>query len=319
MAQQSFAAESSTISYVDSIPDNTKIVDVRDVSECRKSTLQSATCLSVEDLMASRQRLANFSGLLWKLGTIGLTGSEHVLVVGNSVARKDTFAGILHLAGQRKISILDVSISDLTESKTAWSFSKGTTAPSTRTQVWQIPMRSDRIVLHNEMVQIVFADNSLILDGRSDAEYWGQVVKAHRGGHIPGADSSSYTHWIESPGSNNSGTPADVIKTEQTIIVYAADTYSSIGYYTRAIAAGLTAHIYLDGWVRWAAQSDLPVDAASYSNENVSQSSNKQSEGDMSFGQHLTQNTYSWFLWGLSVAIAFISGYIIARVSQRKS
>jgi len=319
VSQQSLAAESATITYVNSIPDNAKIVDVREVSECKKSTLLSATCLSVEDLMASRQRLANFSGLLWKLGTIGLTGSEHVLVVGNNVARKDTVAGILHLAGQSKISILDLSISELTDSKSTWSFSKGIIAPSTRTQVWQRPMRSDRIVLHNEMMQIVFAENSLILDGRSDAEYWGQVVKAHRGGHIPGADSSSYTHWIDSPGSNGNGTPSDVISTEQTIVVYAADTYSGISYYTRAIAAGLTAHVYLDGWVRWAAHADLTVDAASYSSENISRSGTKQSKSDMSLRQHLSQNTLSWILWGLSVAIAFISGYIISRISQRKS
>jgi len=311
------AAAALTISYVNSIPDNTKIIDVREVSECKKITLSTATCLSVEDLLATRQRLANFSGLLWKLGTVGLNGSEHVLVVGNSMHRKDTVAGILHLAGQQNISILNQSISDLTNSNSEWSFSKGTVASSTRIQVWQSPMRSDQIILHNEMIQIVGDNSSIILDGRSDSEYWGQIVKAHRGGHIPGADSSSYAHWIDSSGSDGTETLSDTIAADLPIIVYAADTYSSISYYTRVIAAGKTARIYLDGWVRWAAQTDLAIDAASYTSPNAPSNRAEQNRNDDALRRYFLKDHFSWLFWGLSVAIAFISGYIIARISQR--
>jgi len=318
-AQQTLAAAASSITYVNSIPGKARIIDVREINDCKKSTLATASCLPVEDLMASTQRLANFSGLLWKLGTIGLDGSEHVLVIGNGVARKDFVAGILYLAGQHKISILENSVSDLANPSSKWSFSKGTIAASTRKQVWQSQMRSNQIVLHNEMAEIVLANNFLILDGRSDAEYWGQVVKAHRGGHIPGADYSGYTHWIESPGNSESDSIVNSLSADQPIIVYAADTYSGISYYTRVIAAGLTARVYLDGWVRWAAQTDLPTDAVSYSKSNSSSTKAIQNQNNDSTPLHANQDRVLWVFWGLSVAIAFISGYIISRTGQRKS
>jgi len=143
--------------------------------------------------------------------------------------------------------------------------------------------------------------------------------KAHRGGHIPGADYSSYTHWIKSSASNESSTIAATLTADQKIIVYAADTYSSISYYTRVIAAGLTARVYLDGWVRWAAETELPADAVSYSSTNAMLSGGAQSPNNDSGPQHFFQERILWVFWGLSVAIAFISGYIISRISQRKN
>jgi len=269
--------------------------------------------------MASKQRLANFSGLLWKLGAVGLNGSEHVLVVGNSAARKDTLAGILHLAGQHRISVLELPVSDLTANKAQWSFSKGTIPSSTRIQVWQSPMRSEKIVLHNEMMQLVRGNKAFILDGRSDAEYWGQVVNAHRGGHIPGADSSSYTHWLDFADGSNIPTTSVVGIADQPTVVYAADTYTGIGYFARVIAAGLSARVYLDGWVRWAAQADLPVDAVSYASTQAEPTNISQIEADNHLGQHFSQQRFLLPFWGLSVAIAFICGYIISRINLRKN
>ncbi len=317
--QQSFAIGYSPISYVDAIPEESKIVDVRVESECRKSTLAKANCLPIEELMASKQRLANFSGLLWKLGTVGLNGSEHVLVIGNKMTRKDTMAGILHLAGQYRISILKPSMTELIDSKSKWSFSKGTLAPPTRIQVWQTLMRSDNIVLHNEMMQLVLHNNPTILDGRSDEEYWGQVVNAHRGGHIPGADSSSYSYWFDAAGSMKTAVPLDSISTDHPVIAYAANSYASIGYYARLIAAGLTPRVYLDGWVRWASQSDLPVDAGSYGSSNALPTVPTANKAESTERQHFPRQPVSWLFWGLSVAIAFLSGYIISRIRQRKN
>lgn len=317
--QQNLAFASSRISYVNSIPENSNIIDVRDAKECEKKTLSTAICLPIEDVMASKQRLANFSGLLWKLGSAGLNGSEHVLIAGNRVTRKDAMAGILHLAGQRRISVLESAMSDLTAKNTHWSFSKGSMPSSTRMQVWQSPMRSEQIVLHNEMIQIVRGNDAFILDGRSDAEYWGQVVNARRGGHIPGADSSSYSHWLDSSEKTNIPTPRVLDIADQSTIVYAADTYTGISYYTRVIAAGLSARIYLDGWVRWAAQTDLPVDAASYSSPDVESTSISPSNAHNPLNQHFLRLPFSWPFWGLSVAIAFICGYIISKIRLRKN
>jgi len=119
------ANSSPSVAYVQTLPPDTYIIDVRSEVDCLKSSLADAHCLSVEMLLPTPSRLANFSGLLWQLGTVGLTGEEHVLIVGQSTLRKDFIGGVLYLAGQRKISILEPSIADSSSTPKAWVFDAG--------------------------------------------------------------------------------------------------------------------------------------------------------------------------------------------------
>jgi len=310
------------IDYVQSIPTGTYIVDARSKSECLSSSYAGAHCLPIETLLPSHQRLANFSGLLWKLGAIGLKGSEHILVVGQSTMRKDFLAGVLYLAGQRRISVLNPSVPNKLTDKPSESLTTGTAASTTRKVVWQNLMRSDKIVLHNDMKEIVAAGDMLILDGRTDAEYWAQKIRAHRGGHIPGADLSSYSDWVDTsniPVTNTSG--SSPIAIAQPLVAYAADTYSGIAYIARIVAAGVNARLYIDGWVRWASDTALAVDAASYpgKGESLRTQTAQQTESENAIGQDYPKRHMPVGIWLISVALAFLCGYIASSVYRRKS
>ena len=88
------------------LPRGAVIVDVRPQELCLKGSLSGARCLPAADFFGPHGRLVNFPDLSWLLGTAGLSGSEHVFVVGISPLKRDFVAGMLYLAGQEKVTIL---------------------------------------------------------------------------------------------------------------------------------------------------------------------------------------------------------------------
>jgi len=183
-SQASFAAQ-GVIDYVTTQAGHSGfIVDTRKPESCEAASLKGARCLPARDLLGPHKRLANFSGLIWLLGTAGLTGEEHVLVTGDQSTNKEFIAGVLYLAGQRKVSVLTSPLKSLPEGKMAPGISRS----KTRENVYQAAMRSDLIVLRSELAGMLQSGNApVLLDGRSESEYWGQDVRGPRGGHLPGA------------------------------------------------------------------------------------------------------------------------------------
>lgn len=231
------------------------IIDTRPLSSCRKSSLEGAMCLPVEDVMAPNRRLANWSGLLWLLGTAGLTGEERILVVGEQPARREVIAALLFLAGQSRVSLLESKVSELIAD--ADQSYNGAARATTRTSVYKARMRSDLIVLRSEL-HTLLDTNVVIVDGRSEAEYFGASIRASRGGHIAGAIHSPLTDWR-----SNAKTTAAAYRSTLPV-AYAHDTYESLVYFAAMQATGVSAKVYLSGWVEWALDSRLPVDSVSY-------------------------------------------------------
>ena len=162
------------------------IVDVRPQELCLKGSLSGARCLPADDFFGPHGRLVNFPDLSWLLGTAGLSGREHVLVVGISPLKRDFVAGILYLAGQQKVTILTIPFSEL-DAKSA-DLSPGQKRANIRSAVHSAPFRSEMIILRNELDSLL-KSNKLpdLLDGRSEKEYWGENIRTIRGGHLPGA------------------------------------------------------------------------------------------------------------------------------------
>jgi len=223
----------------------TFVLDVRSEALCEKASLAGARCLPVNQVLGPNRRLPNFSGLLWLLGTVGLTGDEHVLIVGDKNNDKAFMAGLLHLAGQKKITVMTARLSDL---KTA-DLASGTSRSKTREQVFQAEMRDGSLVLRNELSNAISANQPLtILDARSEAEYWGRTLRTPRGGHIPGAILLA----AEDPSLTGS------------VIVYGHDTVDGLSALARLVSQGAEVKVLMDGWAGWAADGALPVDAATY-------------------------------------------------------
>lgn len=234
-------------------PADAIIIDSRPLADCRRATLPNTRCLPAEDFLGPHRRLPGERDILWLLGTAGLDGGEAVLVVGQDATARDFVAGVLYLAGQRRVQVL-------AEPMTRVLAGRHDTAPGQergiiRGTVFVAPMRAGRLVLKHELLRE--AAGETLLDGRSELEYWGQSVRGARGGHLPGADLLPATALAVAG-------PRPVLPAGK-IIAYAHDAYEGLAYFTRLVAGfGLPARIYSGGWAEWAADGSLPIDAASY-------------------------------------------------------
>ena len=235
------------------------IVDVRPEELCFKESLSGALCLPAGDFFGPHGRLVNFPDLSWLLGTAGLSGREHVIVVGNSPLKRDFVAGILYLAGQQKVTILSIYFAEL-KAKLS-DLKPGQKRTNIRSNVHSTAFRAEMIILRNEL-DALLKSNKLpdLLDGRSEKEYWGENIRTIRGGHLPGAQLFPATELR-----------ALLKIDQQTIpdfsvpIVYGHNTLESVAYFSLLRAGlGIEARVFLTGWADWAIKSSLSVDSLSY-------------------------------------------------------
>ncbi len=252
------AAAAPSITAVDKLgPAVGVVIDVRPTSICETASLPRARCLPASDILGPHDRLANLSGLLWLLGTAGLTGKETVLVAGTPARDRDFMAGLLYLAGQSAVQVLTTPIP-----KAGVDLEPGEARSSTRDVVFQAPVRSEAIVLRSELLQSIRSTTPpILLDGRSESEYWGQRVRAARGGHIPGAQ---HVEIARLNGKTMRRLAASDSDDEGKPIVYGHGSRDGIAFLARHVSAGRDVRVYMEGWSGWASDGALPADSATY-------------------------------------------------------
>lgn len=252
------AAPSAPITAVEKLhPGSAVVIDVRPTKVCEAASLPRARCVPANDILGPHDRLANISGLLWLLGTAGLTGKETVLVAGTPARDRDFMAGLLYLAGQSAVQVLTTPIP-----KTGVDLEPGEARSSTRDVVFQAPVRGQAIVLRSELLQAIrSAKPPILLDGRSESEYWGQHVRASRGGHIPGARHVELARQGIKADGRSMPSDTDV---DDNPIVYGHGPRDSIAFLARLVAEGQDARAYVEGWSGWASDGALPADSVTY-------------------------------------------------------
>jgi thiosulfate/3-mercaptopyruvate sulfurtransferase len=226
------------------------VIDARPLAACREKSVVGARCLPAADFLGPHKRLPSARDLLWLLGTAGLSGEETVLVVGQDAVARDFVAGLLHVAGQRSVRVLSEPVGRLLEQGAAAG--PGRERGMIREAVFAAPMRDGLLVLRDELR----ASKATLLDGRTQEEYWGETVRAARGGHLPGAVSLPA---LQLRGAQNPVLP------EGSPVAYAHDAYEGLAYLTQLVAGhGVAAKLYAEGWAEWAADGALPADAVSH-------------------------------------------------------
>ena len=230
-------------------------IDTREAQACLERSLAGARCLAAAEFLGPHRSLASWRDLLWLLGAAGLRGDETVLVTGDTLAERDFVAGMLYLAGCRRVLVLAEPVSKLLARGAAAAPGNG--RAFARAVVFEAPMRDALVVLGHELRGI--QPPPLLLDGRSEEEYWGEKVRAARGGHLPGAQSLPAARLHAASDTSVEALPA------ANPIAYAHDALEGIAYFTRLRAGrGVDARVYPGGWAEWAADAALPADAVTY-------------------------------------------------------
>ncbi|WP_413439014.1 sulfurtransferase [Sulfuriferula sp. GW1] len=275
------------------------VVDARAEDACLHYTVRGAHCLPAADFLGPHGRLASFREIYWLLGTAGLSEQAHVLVVGDDPTERDFVAGMLYLCGQRKVSILTIPIArgaGLEQTQ----MGQGTGRGMTRNPIYLGVVREGRIVLRDELAQALTSNHPpLLLDGRSEDEYWGARIRAMRGGHLPGAQSLPMLKARQQMANNTLQLPL-----RDGLVVYANDPFESVAYFTLLRAgAGAEVRVFQDGWVDWANHPALPMDSVTYPNALLSVAPTRQPEKQTNPGQ------IALILGGISMLTAFSAGF----------
>lgn len=239
--------------------DHSTVVDARAQSACLKRTVAGARCLPAADFLGPHGRLAAFPDVYWLLGTAGIAARDAVLVVGDDPIERDFVAGMLYLSGQSRVMVLNQPISGgagLPVSRLGPGAARG----MLRQPIYEGTAREGAMLLRSELAaEIQRAHAPVLLDGRPAAAYWGETVRALRGGHLPGAQSLPMTDLRAEIGKGQAHLPPG------PFVVYGHDPFESVAYFTLARAgAGADARVLLDGWAAWANNPGLPVDAETY-------------------------------------------------------
>ena len=255
------AQAAQVFAYVRTVPPDVVVIDARPLAECTARSLAGARCLPAADFLGPHNRLPSARDLLWLLGTAGLSGAEDVLVVGQEALARDFVAGLLHVAGQRSVRVLTEPVARLLEQGAAAG--PGRERGMIRAAVYEAPMRDGLLLLRDELRDALHAQREplLLLDGRTEQEYWGETVRAARGGHLPGAISlpALQLRAALDPAAQRPVLP------EGEAIAYDHDPLEGFAYFTLLAAGhGVAAKLYAEGWAEWAADGSLPADAVSY-------------------------------------------------------
>lgn len=226
---------SASISYTNQPLSDAVVIDARPQAACQQGSLPGARCLPAASLIGGDGQLIGAKVLLWRLGTLGLSGHESVLVVGEDAPTRDMVAGVLHLAGISEVAILVRPLSRLV------ARTPGRVAGTFRTTVFVAPMRDEHLVFGREIAQALGdpRTDAVIVDGRSTEAFWA--------GHLPGGQTLPLEALRQSLGQD---TPS-VLAPQQPMIAYGQGPMDGLAFYTLLAATGHAVRVYAGGWQDW--------------------------------------------------------------------
>jgi thiosulfate/3-mercaptopyruvate sulfurtransferase len=244
------------------------LLDLRPTEAFVKGHIPGAVHLDLWGISLIDTDEAPLRAFMWMIGHLfslrGVTPEQPVVVYeqdsGIRAARAFWF---LEYLGHPNVRILDGGFS----AWTAAGLPATTIAESPKPSQWHGTPQPDRLATWRQVLDRLGNPGTTIVDTRSGAEYYGEEVRAKRGGAIPGA---VHIEWQENL------TPAGAFKpVEELAAMYAAAgvtpdrevvTYCQGGY--RAAHTYLALRVlgypcvrnYIGSWKEWGDRDEVPVE-----------------------------------------------------------
>lgn len=198
----------------------------------------------------------------WIFSALGIGGGETVVSYeANSGTRATRVAWILEYLGHPSSLILDGGLGAMREAKLTPEVAAYAPAQL------KIAPRTELLATAADILERYNSSGTRILDVRSEAEYYGENVRARRGGAIPHA---LFRDWVlnnDAQGRFKSAAELRAIfegmgiRPEEEVITYCQGGYRAAhSYYALRLAGFGRPRNYLGSWGEWGNREDLPIE-----------------------------------------------------------
>lgn len=244
------------------------LLDVRPAEEFAAGHLAGALHLDLWGVSLIDTSDAPLRAFMWMIGHLmslrGVTPDRPVVVYeATSGLRAARAFWFLEYLGHPNVRVLDGGVPAWTRA----GFSLTTDAVAPVPSTWHGAPDASRLATWSEVRDRLGKTDVAIVDTRSEAEYFGEAVRAKRGGAIPGAVHLEWTNNLAPDGTYK--TVAELkamydtlgVTPDREVLTYCQGGYRAAHTYLALRLLGFPrVRNYTGSWKEWGDREDLPIE-----------------------------------------------------------